>query len=228
MGDVLPDRDCARGKVYFHSGTSNDDTYWGWGVANYGHHRYYNSEPGNIITAFTIHRTNYGPANAALPAPVIQCTNYRYFDAGNAEPVVECQSRLRNAYVVDNYDKVNFPDSNLIDGNYGTFAHTQGGGWDWGRVRLLDAGLPLTRVVVTNRQDCCRDRLKAYQLWIGNDPTAPNLGGNMLIATENANGASQITTTITGQYYGQYLFVWKHDGDANILNLGEVEAFYSC
>ena len=59
-----------------------------------------------------------------------------------------------------------FPASNLIDKNTMNFAHTTAV-WDgiWIRVYLTEPSW-ITKIVVYNRQDCCKDRIEGLTLFI--------------------------------------------------------------
>lgn len=66
------------------------------------------------------------------------------------------------------------PDS-AIDGNhigifsYGSCTHTAEQEEPWWTVDLLDSYI-ITSIILTNRQDCCKNRLSGVRIHIGNSP----------------------------------------------------------
>ncbi len=66
-----------------------------------------------------------------------------------------------------------YPNSNVYDNNISTFAHTMGTdlnpktAWDWMCVDL-GSEKEISKVIVYNREDCCRDRIIGTRLEIKN------------------------------------------------------------
>jgi hypothetical protein len=57
---------------------------------------------------------------------------------------------------------------NAIDGNPNTMAHTKMGRGHWWLASFADGPREVTEVRITNRADCCGDRLKDTKVYIGN------------------------------------------------------------
>jgi hypothetical protein len=65
---------------------------------------------------------------------------------------------------LDLYDGNSFPNSNLVDGNEGTFAHSScGSEYPWLKVDLGSEQM-IYKVTVVNRQGCCGDRICGLQV----------------------------------------------------------------
>ena len=56
-----------------------------------------------------------------------------------------------------------YPPSNIIDGDKGTFTHTSPADSMWVRV-ILSGTARITKIVVTNRKDCCQDGIVGASL----------------------------------------------------------------
>ncbi|XP_043972212.1 fucolectin-1-like [Gambusia affinis] len=116
-----------------------------------------------------------------------------------------------------------------IDGNRnwnlkkGSCSHTDTESNPWWRVDLLDSYV-VTQVIVTNRGDCCEERINGAEIRIGN--SLQNNGvENLLAATISSipRGVSQ-TINIPGLVEGRYVTI-VIPGSDKILTLCEVEVY---
>ncbi|XP_019622324.1 PREDICTED: LOW QUALITY PROTEIN: uncharacterized protein LOC109468522 [Branchiostoma belcheri] len=98
--------------------------------------------------------------------------------------------------------------------------HTRNTRNPWWRVDL-GSSLCVDRVVVTNRKDCCSDRLEGFTVYVGDNPDVtanPTCGG-----AQSVGGKGTITVDCgrrTGRYVGIAL-----KGSGKILTLCEVQVF---
>ncbi|XP_066297372.1 fucolectin-4-like [Branchiostoma lanceolatum] len=105
-------------------------------------------------------------------------------------------------------------------GNSCTQTDGRGESNPWWRVDL-GSSQSVGRVVVTNRKDCCSDRLEGFTVYVGDSPellSNPTCGGPQSVV-----GKDVITVNcggLTGRYVGIAL-----SGDGRILTLCEVEVF---
>ncbi|XP_013883757.1 fucolectin [Austrofundulus limnaeus] len=119
--------------------------------------------------------------------------------------------------------------SNAIDGNRdstffdGSCTHTQTMLNPWWRVDLLDRYV-IDHVVITNRGDCCEERISGAQIRIG-DSLKDNGIANTLVATISSipAGGSQ-TIEFSPAVEGRYVVV-VNPGSNKILTLCEVEVY---
>ncbi|AJR05293.1 hypothetical protein C9J03_23155 [Photobacterium gaetbulicola] len=61
------------------------------------------------------------------------------------------------------YDESRFPASHAVDGKSSTFVHSQRGSSEWLEVDL-EASLPISAIILTNRSDCCQSRTENITL----------------------------------------------------------------
>ncbi|XP_035991249.1 uncharacterized protein LOC105935539 [Fundulus heteroclitus] len=119
--------------------------------------------------------------------------------------------------------------SNAIDGNRnsnfkdGSCSHTASQTNPWWRVDLLDS-YTITHIIITNRGDCCHDRINGANIHIGNSLTL-NGAANPLVATisEIQSGNSH-RIDIPGPKEGRFVTVMIAGSD-KILTLCEVEVY---
>uniref|UniRef100_A0A3Q2QGV8 Si:ch211-215k15.4 n=1 Tax=Fundulus heteroclitus TaxID=8078 RepID=A0A3Q2QGV8_FUNHE len=119
--------------------------------------------------------------------------------------------------------------SNAIDGNRnsnfkdGSCSHTASQTNPWWRVDLLDS-YTITHIIITNRGDCCHDRINGANIHIGNSLTL-NGAANPLVATisEIQSGNSH-RIDIPGPKEGRFVTVMIPGSD-KILTLCEVEVY---
>ncbi len=71
-----------------------------------------------------------------------------------------------------------FPVGNLVDNNETTFTHTNAGEKEWIKITLKNE-VPITKIEIVNRKDCCQDRI---------------VGATLTIT--DSSGAQTYTTTI--------------------------------
>ncbi|ROL52947.1 Fucolectin-1 [Anabarilius grahami] len=110
---------------------------------------------------------------------------------------------------------------NAVDGNRGSCTHTNVEFNPWWRVDLGNV-YSIHKVTITNRQDCCKERLKGAQIRIGN--SLDNKGNNNELATTLLTVLDGTETfsfeSVNGRYVNIYL-----PGNDEILTLCEVEVF---
>ncbi|XP_078580556.1 uncharacterized protein LOC144864360 isoform X11 [Branchiostoma floridae x Branchiostoma japonicum] len=138
-----------------------------------------------------------GPTNIALNRPAAQSSDAYGGTAGRA---------------VDGNDNPQWAG--------GSCTHTVNGPNPWWRVDL-GSSQTVGRVVVTNRKDCCSDRLEGFTVYVGDNPEVlsnPTCGGPQSVA-----GKGTITVScggLTGRYVGIAL-----KGAQRTLTLCEVKVF---
>ncbi|XP_031723215.1 uncharacterized protein LOC116394327 [Anarrhichthys ocellatus] len=113
---------------------------------------------------------------------------------------------------------------NAIDGNRdakypsGSCTHTVQMTKPWWRVDLLYSYI-VTSVVITNRGDCCAERLNGAQIYIGDSLNNPLVG-----TIPRAGPGESVTLTFTKRVEGRYVIV-AIPGPNKILTLCEVEVY---
>ncbi|XP_034001616.1 fucolectin-4-like [Trematomus bernacchii] len=116
---------------------------------------------------------------------------------------------------------------NAIDGNNdnkfdsGSCTHTDAESNPWWRVDLLEPYI-VTSVIISNRGDCCSDRLQGAQVHIGNS-LVDNGAANPVVGTISTVEALY-TLTFTDRVEGRYVTV-RIPGNGKILSLCEVEVY---
>ncbi|XP_034001797.1 fucolectin-4-like [Trematomus bernacchii] len=129
----------------------------------------------------------------------------------------------------DRYDHAFSSASNAIDGNRynhfqsGSCTHTDEESNPWWRVDLLEPYV-VTSIIISNRGDCCQQRLRGAQVHIGNSldnngATNPVAGTISRIDSNNLE-----TLTFTDRVEGRYVTV-RIPGDGRVLTLCEVEVY---
>ncbi|XP_055075138.2 fucolectin-1-like [Misgurnus anguillicaudatus] len=109
-----------------------------------------------------------------------------------------------------------------IDSNPLTFTHTLQSDNPWWRLDLLDSYY-ISQVVITNRGDCCPDRLNKAEIHIGN--SLENNGNNNPRCTVlNKIGQGQSVSVSCHNMKGRYVNVII-PGGSKILSLAEVEVY---
>ncbi|KAI9515357.1 hypothetical protein NQZ68_026090 [Dissostichus eleginoides] len=117
--------------------------------------------------------------------------------------------------------------SNAIDGNRdnnfhsGSCTHTDAESNPWWRVDLLEPYI-VTSVIISNRGDCCSERLKGAQVHIGN--SLDNYGATNPVAGTITRINSLHTMTFTHRVEGRYVTV-RIPGNGKVLTLCEVEVY---
>ncbi|XP_075937416.1 uncharacterized protein LOC142938089 [Anarhichas minor] len=130
----------------------------------------------------------------------------------------------------DHYDHVREAHAfNAIDGNrdtnfhLGSCTHTDEETNPWWRVDLLDSYI-VTSVIITNRGDCCEERLNGAKIHIGNS-LENNGAANPLVGTIPRAGLGEsVTLTFTERVEGRYVIVVV-PGSRKYLTLCEVEVY---
>ncbi|XP_062278801.1 fucolectin-4-like [Scomber scombrus] len=118
---------------------------------------------------------------------------------------------------------------NAIDGNRdsrlaaGSCSHTDSQTNPWWRVDLLDTYV-VTSIIITNRGDCCAERIDGAEIHIGNS-LRDNGAANPVIAVISSIPAGRsYTVTVTKHVEGRYVTVVV-PGLEKILALCEVEVY---
>ncbi|XP_049895815.1 uncharacterized protein LOC126387321, partial [Epinephelus moara] len=120
----------------------------------------------------------------------------------------------------------NGPPENAIDGNrasiyeQGSCTHTQGQTNPWWRLDLLRT-YKINTVTITNRGDCCHDRLNGAEIRIGNSLN-DNGNANPRCASINSIPAGTSQTFVCNEMEGQYVNI-VIPGRTEYLTLCEVE-----
>ena len=113
-----------------------------------------------------------------------------------------------------NFDVKNFPNSNLIDGIYETFACTNNGPNQW---FSLDLGkdIPISQIIIINRKDCCQDRI------VGSILTIVKSDGTEVFSSTLTSLKSEyiLTPNVTGK------IVKVLQPKDNYLNIAEMQIF---
>ena len=127
-----------------------------------------------------------------------------------------------------------FGAKNVLDNNVDTFFSTSningiGYGYPWVRIELVNISI-VHRVVITNRMDCCGDRLQNLDVRIGISNVLPSETGskteNILCSNYVGPGRNGEVVTIecTEPIEGKYVIL-QLMYDPAILNFAEVEVY---
>ncbi|XP_040020954.2 uncharacterized protein LOC120810467 [Gasterosteus aculeatus] len=118
---------------------------------------------------------------------------------------------------------------NSIDGNRnphfksGSCSHTMQQTNPWWRVDLLHPYM-VTSIIISNRADCCKERLNGAKVHVGNS-LDDNGAANPVVATvDRTDQGSTITLTLNKHVEGRYVTVVL-PGSGKILTLCEVEVY---
>ncbi|XP_068178912.1 fucolectin-1-like [Antennarius striatus] len=129
---------------------------------------------------------------------------------------VHCNHGLGDAY-------------NAIDGNrdsdfhHGTCTHNEAMSNPWWRVDLLDRYI-VTSVSITNRGDCCADRLDRLQIYVGNSKENNGLNNPKVATIASIRSGATHTKEFTDRVEGQYVTLML-PGSSRILTVCEVEVY---
>ncbi|XP_073342152.1 uncharacterized protein [Pagrus major] len=118
---------------------------------------------------------------------------------------------------------------NAIDGNResnfldGSCSHTITQTNPWWRVDLLDSYI-VTSVTITNRGDCCAERINGAQIYIGNSLQDNGIINPRAGVISEIPAGNSFTLTFTNRIEGRYVTV-RLPGTNRILTLCEVEVY---
>ncbi|KAM8868908.1 uncharacterized protein AB9W97_016516 [Spinachia spinachia] len=118
---------------------------------------------------------------------------------------------------------------NAIDGNRNSFwpagscTHTKENNDPWWRVDLLHPHT-VTSIAITNRGDCCRERLNGAKVHVGNSLKNQGAANPIVGTIDRTDQGDRITLTVTGHVEGRYVTVVL-PGSGKILTLCEVEVY---
>ncbi|KAM7382936.1 hypothetical protein PAMP_002630 [Pampus punctatissimus] len=119
--------------------------------------------------------------------------------------------------------------SNAIDGNResnyraGSCTHSVKQNNPWWRVDLLDSYV-ITSIIITNRGDCCAERLNGAEIHIGNSLLQNGVANPVVAVVPNIPAGRSFPITLNKHVEGRYVTV-VIPGQAKILTLCEVEVF---
>ena len=124
-----------------------------------------------------------------------------------------------------------FPPSNLIDGNPNTFYHSSGTKTVQPWVQLeLQPGSVVHGVKITNRVNCCGERLSDVEVRVGDErvtvQSQQGLSSNKLCGTFDGPGTNGEVVRIdcTEPISGMYITIQIKDRSVEWMNIGEVDA----
>eukprot|EP00064_Thunnus_orientalis_P022813 superscaffoldBa00008039_g23033 len=118
---------------------------------------------------------------------------------------------------------------NAIDGNReshfpaGSCSHTIAQTNPWWRVDLLESYV-VTSVIVTNRGDCCSDRINGAEIHIGNSLQGNGAANPVVAVIPSIPAGRSYTVTVTKHVEGRYVTVVL-PGSGRVLTLCEVEVY---
>ena len=125
-----------------------------------------------------------------------------------------------------------FPISNLLDGNPDTFYHSDDKNTEnqpWVQLEL-EQGSVVHNVKITNRDNCCGDRLKNIEVWVGN--TNKDWSKNTLCKKFDGPGTNGqvLTLECTKAIPGRYVTMLRNEKegtvkDWNVMNVAGFEVF---
>uniref|UniRef100_A0A8C9Y0C2 Si:ch211-215k15.4 n=1 Tax=Sander lucioperca TaxID=283035 RepID=A0A8C9Y0C2_SANLU len=116
-----------------------------------------------------------------------------------------------------------------IDGNRhsnfhdGSCSHTKTHTNPWWRVDLLESYI-VTSIIITNRGDCCPERLNGAEIRIGNSLQDDGITNPLAGVISEIPAGRSYTLTFTNRVEGRYVTV-SQPGSDRVLSLCEVEVF---
>ncbi|XP_035991244.1 fucolectin-7-like isoform X1 [Fundulus heteroclitus] len=116
---------------------------------------------------------------------------------------------------------------NAIDGNRdpdlrkGSCTHTAAHDNPWWRVDLLDSYV-VDQISITNRQDCCTERINGAEIHIGNSLKDEGASNPLVATVSSIQGGSNLTIKLPEGVEGRYVTILL-PGPSRILTLCEVE-----
>ncbi|PWA33138.1 hypothetical protein CCH79_00018706, partial [Gambusia affinis] len=119
--------------------------------------------------------------------------------------------------------------SNAIDGNLnsdlkkGSCTHTETENNPWWRVDLLDSYV-VTQVVITNRGDCCGERLNGAAVHIGNSLQKDGTANPLVDTISTAAAGSSYSIKFSKHVEGRYVTIIA-PGVNRVLHICEVEVY---
>ncbi|KAG7216432.1 hypothetical protein INR49_001918 [Caranx melampygus] len=118
---------------------------------------------------------------------------------------------------------------NAIDGNReskfiaGSCSHTTSESDPWWRVDLLDSYI-ITSIVITNRGDCCAERINGVEIHVGNSLRDNGASNTKVGVISEIPAGSSYTLGIPSRVEGRFVTV-RLPGAQRILTLCEVEVY---
>ncbi|XP_073342159.1 uncharacterized protein [Pagrus major] len=119
--------------------------------------------------------------------------------------------------------------NSAIDGNRestfidGSCSHTAEQTNPWWRVDLLEAYI-ITSITITNRGDCCAERLNGAEIHIGNSLQDHGITNPVVAAIPRIPAGRSLKITLTSHVEGRYVIV-SIPGSGKVLTLCEVEVY---
>ncbi|XP_035527560.1 uncharacterized protein LOC118335407 [Morone saxatilis] len=129
----------------------------------------------------------------------------------------------------DRYSNIMGSAYNAIDGNrdsyydVGSCTHTDVQTNPWWRVDLLEPYI-VTSIIITNRGDCCPERINGAEIHIGNSLQDGGITNPVVGVISRIPGGRSLKMTFTGLVQGRYVTV-ALPGSRKILTLCEVEVY---
>ncbi|XP_013400585.1 fucolectin-like [Lingula anatina] len=137
------------------------------------------------------------------------------------------------AYQSSNYQDVYgnlFHASRAVDGNYddyvfrGSCSHTKGGHGEWWLVDL-ETTARVVGVIITNRRDCCPDRLNNFEVRVGTsyDNSSSFTQYKLCASYPEVAPVGNTSLSCESPLTGRYVLIIKVGSDDQALQLCEVE-----
>ena len=134
------------------------------------------------------------------------------------------------------YNDTSFPPKFLVDGDKNNFAHTNNDELEW---FLIDLGkkYEIEKVVITNRQSCCQNRLRNTKIQLSKTEVRGFVNfeivkeSRAITVDESANTAvtwdvKTNKVSVSGIKLHRYVKIWRDkDGDDHWMNIAEVGVF---
>ena len=129
------------------------------------------------------------------------------------------------------YNDTSFPPKFLVDGDKNNFAHTNNDELEW---FLIDLGkkYEIEKVVITNRQSCCKHRLRNTKIQLSKTEGGTDVKESRAITVDESVNAAvtwDVKTnkvSVSDTKLHRYVKIWRDkDGDDHWMNLAEVEVF---
>ncbi|KAK7177210.1 hypothetical protein R3I93_001254 [Phoxinus phoxinus] len=116
---------------------------------------------------------------------------------------------------------LNWYPQNAVDGRPTTCSHTPSQSNPWWKLDLLKV-YSVSRVVITNRQDCCNERINGAEIRVGTNSS--NVFSNPICAVISSIPAGASYSYSCNRMEGQYVIV-VIPGNSRIVSLCEVEVY---
>ena len=160
---------------------------------------------------------NLGPPNSKFLAKA----NFNsFFSRQQSNKITSPGQLLPIATATMTTVRPDYPATNLFDGNYGTFAQNedrQPAPYGFNITLELGFNSTISRIVITNRLDCCLEKLLGFSVYIGREE-----GGKLKCGTIR-KVKREYVFRCTG--IGRRVSIRSEDRDIRIVSIAEVEIF---